>query len=465
MPLPRRPCLHNGKGPPAEKDKKALVRIASLTYKDTLIIYLYEHAGPSPTHAHADRHRPDLALDARNFRLRFGQFRFGAGACGSRRAMGRGCGIGRPDSGGGASADHRLDHALDVRRAVSIRPGGDEQPAVKPAPFAGNAIVHRAWPCRDGLGIFPLRQPARGAPSGRRPLPLSARFIIAGLALLFLTVSLGLAFALALTVPAAAQALGPMLANGVADHALAGLGGWFTLTAIGVSYELLPMFMLAPHERGAWGNAVFGTAILGFAAALLGGFESIKLLGQAAIGLAILLYLIDIARLYRDRKRRQIELHNQAAIGAFISLGIALVLALAAALSHGWTRAAPGLLFVVLFGWLSGLGLSQLYKIIPFLAWLARFGRRLGRGPVPRVQDLVNERYARYVFVAYFAAIAVGAAAAWLDLAPLLRGAIAVSLVATALLAREYRRAWRGHYAQTPRLAPVPGSPFHLPQP
>ncbi|MBX5473247.1 MAG: hypothetical protein IRZ23_12375, partial [Acetobacteraceae bacterium] len=299
----------------------------------------------------------------------------------------------------------------------------------------------------------------------RRPLPLSARFIIAGLALLFLTVSLGLAFALALTVPAAAQALGPMLANGVADHALAGLGGWFTLTAIGVSYELLPMFMLAPHERGAWGNAVFGTAILGFAAALLGGFESIKLLGQAAIGLAILLYLIDIARLYRDRKRRQIELHNQAAIGAFISLGIALVLALAAALSHGWTRAAPGLLFVVLFGWLSGLGLSQLYKIIPFLAWLARFGRRLGRGPVPRVQDLVNERYARYVFVAYFAAIAVGAAAAWLDLAPLLRGAIAVSLVATALLAREYRRAWRGHYAQTPRPAPVPGSPFHLPQP
>ncbi|MBX5452358.1 MAG: hypothetical protein K6U10_00290 [Acidobacteriia bacterium] len=299
----------------------------------------------------------------------------------------------------------------------------------------------------------------------KRPLPLSARFIIAGLVLLFLTVSLGLAFALALTVPAAAQALGPMLANGVADHALAGLGGWFTLTAIGVSYELLPMFMLAPHERGAWGHAVFGTAILGFAAALLGGFESIKLFGQAAIGLAILLYLIDIARLYRDRKRRQIELHNQAAIGAFISLGIGLALALAAALSHGWTRAAPSLLFVVLFGWLSGLGLSQLYKIIPFLAWLARFGRRLGRGPVPRVQDLVNERSARYVFVAYFAAIAVGAAAAWLGLAPFLRGAIAVSLVATALLAREYRRAWRGHYAQTPRPAPVPGSPFHLPQP
>jgi hypothetical protein len=299
----------------------------------------------------------------------------------------------------------------------------------------------------------------------KRPLPLSARFIIAGLALLLLTISLGLAFALALTVPAAAQALGPMLANGLADHVLAGLGGWFTLTAIGVSYELLPMFMLAPHERGAWGDAVFGTAVFGFAAALLGSLEAIKLIGQVAIGLAILLYVTDIARLYRDRKRRQIELHNQAAIGAFTSLGIALVLALAAGLSYGWSRAAPGLLFLVLFGWVSGLGLSQLYKIIPFLAWLARFGRRLGRGPVPRVQDLVNERSARYFFLAYFAAIAVGAAAAWFGLALLLRGAMAVSLAATVLLAREYRRAWHGHYAQTPQPAPLPGSPFHLPQP
>jgi len=83
------------------------------------------------------------------------------------------------------------------------------------------------------------------AREGRRPL--SAWFIVAGIALLVLTITLGLTFALALTVPQLAWALGPIVAAGLEYHVLAGIGGWFTLTAIGVSYELLPMFMLAPH--------------------------------------------------------------------------------------------------------------------------------------------------------------------------------------------------------------------------
>src|SRR6185437_8729259 len=109
--------------------------------------------------------------------------------------------------------------------------------------------------------------------------------------------------------------------------------------------------------------------------------------------------------------------------------------------------AAPPLLFVLIFGWLSGLGLSQLYKIIPFLAWLSRFGRRLGAGPVPRVQDLVNEKAAAWMFAAYFASVAVAAVAAFFDRSLLVRGAAGVMLVATLLLAREYWRAWQGYYA------------------
>ena len=77
--------------------------------------------------------------------------------------------------------------------------------------------------------------------------------VLTGLAFLLVTVLLGLSFALALTVPALAPDLAPLLA-GVGDHALAGLGGWFTLAAMGVSYKLLPMFMLAQEERGIVGD-------------------------------------------------------------------------------------------------------------------------------------------------------------------------------------------------------------------
>ena len=143
--------------------------------------------------------------------------------------------------------------------------------------------------------------------AGKRPLPLSARFVLAGLAFLLLTAALGLCFALALTVPGLGLVLAPLLAAGVEYHALAGIGGWFTLTAIGVSYELLPMFMLALHDRGAWGSVVFWIGVTGFAATLIAapaimfvpGIVVVEQIGRIAIALAVVLYLIDIVRLYR----------------------------------------------------------------------------------------------------------------------------------------------------------------------
>ena len=301
--------------------------------------------------------------------------------------------------------------------------------------------------------------------TGKRPLPLSARFVLAGLVFLLLTIALGITFGLALTVPSLGGALAPVVASGVEYHVLAGIGGWFTLTAIGVSYELLPMFMLAPHDRGAWGSAVLWIGVAGFAMAFGAGLAHLALIetiGRAAIGLALALYLIDVVRLYRSRRRRRIELHNRAVIGAFACLGLALLAAAAADISGELAEAAPPLLVLLLFGWLSGLGLSQLYKIVPFLAWLSRFGRRLGSGAVPRVQDLVREPAALPLFAIYFVAVAIATFAAWLGLAAFVRGAMVLSVGATLLLTREYWRAWQGHYVSAGHEPTAPSLPFGL---
>ena len=49
---------------------------------------------------------------------------------------------------------------------------------------------------------------------------------------------------------------------------------------------------------------------------------------------------------------------------------------------------------LIAFGWLSGLVLAKLYKIVAFLTWLGTYGPAMGRVPTPRVQDLVAERRA-----------------------------------------------------------------------
>ena len=112
-----------------------------------------------------------------------------------------------------------------------------------------------------------------------------------------------------------------------------------------------------------------------------------------------------------------------------------------------------------MFGWLGGLGLTQLYKIIPFLTWLGRYGSRLGRASVPRVQDLVRERRGGAWFVLYFAATVLAGGFALSGSALGFRTCIALVALATAGLVSEYWRAWRSYYSHAhpsePSIPPV----------
>ncbi|MHB1514544.1 MAG: hypothetical protein ACYCVY_02345 [Acidiferrobacteraceae bacterium] len=293
-----------------------------------------------------------------------------------------------------------------------------------------------------------------------RPLPLPGRFVRAGFIFLIITMSLGLLFAF--TFRASASSHGPLLhlASGVGYHAIAGVGGWLTLTAMGVSYKLLSMFMLAPEERGVLGEVVLWLGITGFGLTVAAGLldlvwqGSVMILAERAgwllIGASISAYLADLVRLYRARKRRRIELHNRAAAGAFISLAAALVTAAILVISGRAARVAPPLVVLALLGWLGGLGLTQLYKVIPFLSWLTRFGKLIGRGWVPRVQDLVCEPCAALWFFLYFAGVWLTVVGAAIETPLPMRGGAALSTLATLGLSREYWRAWRGTYVRFP---------------
>lgn len=282
------------------------------------------------------------------------------------------------------------------------------------------------------------------------PLSVPARFVAAGLACLLAVLALGVVFALVL---GGALSYGPALRlvhGGLAVHIAAGLGGWLTFTAMGVSYRLLAMFMLAPELDGrstrlgfALGCGALAVAIMGgIAAVVIGVSTTWILLAAGALALAcVALYGKDMVHLYRARKRRVIELNSKMAMLAQASMAAAVLLLLASLAMDRLVRHLPAVVYLLAFGWLSGLGLAKLYKIVPFLTWLECYGPVLGKKPTPRVQDLVTEQRARKWFLMYFVAVWLGSAGLLTGLAPLFRVTAAAALLATAGIAAHLLRA------------------------
>ena len=273
-----------------------------------------------------------------------------------------------------------------------------------------------------------------------RPLPLPARFVVVGLVSIAATATIGIIFALVLSGAITQVNFLKITASGIPIHVIAGLGGWLTFTAMGVSYRLLAMFMLAPEFDGRstraalyLGTSALVIAIAGGAAAIcLGGNLNLVLLAAAAFGIAALaFYGYDILRLYWARKRRNLELNSRVAILALLSLALAAALTIVTLALGNLPRHAGAIVFLLAFGWLSGLGVAKLYKIVPFLTWLECYGPVLGKAPTPRVQDLVVEERAIKWFLLYFLAVWLGTIALMVGYAPAFRGTVAVMIIAT----------------------------------
>ncbi len=285
-----------------------------------------------------------------------------------------------------------------------------------------------------------------------RPMPLPARFVSVGLASIVATVLLGGTFAFALFEREPGALLSALLASGVPIHATAGLGGWMTVTAMGVSYRLLAMFMLAPDVDARSGRTTLLAGSMSLAIAIVGGTVAIAfafglslVLSLAATSglLTLAFYARDVRRLYHSRKRRALELNTRMAVWSFASLCAAAALGLVFALTGSFSRHIGAVAFLIVFGWLSGLILANLYKIVPFLTWLETYGPVMGRTPTPRVQDLVVESRALKWFVLFFASAWAASAALLIEQQLAFRTAALVMTGATLCIVHEFVRARR----------------------
>lgn len=280
-------------------------------------------------------------------------------------------------------------------------------------------------------------------------IDLSGRLVLTGLAALALTITLGAAMAFSfagISMPPIEN----LVAEGKQFHAALGGLGWMTVAAIGVSYRLFSMFMLAPEGGRASSHWVLRLVLASLAllagaaimtATVIGGVPVLLAAALLTTSVAIGIYLFDIAAIYRARRRKQLELNSIAGLAAAGFLPVALLM-LAFSLVSGNAAFYSAVAYYLLgLGWLSGLGLAQLYKIVPFLTWMENYGPVMGRAPVPRVQDLVDEKHGGQLFVVWFGAVAAGAVALLAGSAVAFRLASLCQLFAVGGLMVEYGRA------------------------
>ncbi|MFO0983520.1 MAG: hypothetical protein U1E76_17610 [Planctomycetota bacterium] len=175
--------------------------------------------------------------------------------------------------------------------------------------------------------------------------------------------------------------------------------GFFAMLIMGVSLKLIEMFMLSHgvSERPAWvALLAFNLGLLVLTAHFLFGAAPLLFAaGVALLALAIALYLWQVARLYRHRLRRRTEvawwhtLMGLCYLALALSIGITLGFDLVPA---GW-RASLTLLYglFALPGFVGGVIVGQMYKIVPFLVWFHRFSKHAGLRAIPTASELLGQ--------------------------------------------------------------------------
>ncbi len=278
---------------------------------------------------------------------------------------------------------------------------------------------------------------------GRRAHEAS-RYVLLGISCLAVTVFLGALFALAVSGTIAIPLVVSFVVGAAPLHAGFGLVGWMTFAAIGVSYKLLPMFLLSNDMKASKTlrrGAVSVVFLLGLALAAMpfdtGAAHLLALLATLFFAVTTAAYVVELLGAYSDRRRKTLEVNTHWSLPAFAMLGASAVLYPPCLVTGMPSNILVAIGYLFVFGWLTGLGLAQLLKIVPFLTWIEAFGPLLGRRPTPRLTDLVNGGRASVWFVIFYASVAGAAAAIALDLDHAFRAAAFAQFGSTAAIAAE----------------------------
>jgi hypothetical protein len=219
------------------------------------------------------------------------------------------------------------------------------------------------------------------------------------------------AVALALTFLASTLVLGIVLLHNIhtgflaearlrtlAMHLHVALAGWVLIMIVGMAHRLLPMFLLAHGVDSRWTSravALLAIGVVVLVSGLAWSSRGITWIGAALLEGGLAAFIVQSRLYFKHRVRRRIDVGMRfvATSLVFMALGGVAGAALLAQRPVP-TRLAVAYLVLGLLGGIVLFVIGQFYKIVPFLAWIARFRARVGKEKLPAVADLYSARVA-----------------------------------------------------------------------
>ena len=184
-------------------------------------------------------------------------------------------------------------------------------------------------------------------------------------------------------------------------HIVLVLGGYITLTIMGLSMILIPMFGLS---HGFDSSSVelsfklmFGAVILYFLSTLFG-FSIGKFISILMIFSSVTLYIKQVYILYQIRARKENDVWAKSMFVGYGALIFSSMLGFAYILTNYENFLMSSIWFLIM-GFFAFLINGHLYKIIPFLVWFERYSPLVGKQKVPMLNEMLPKRMARCQFL------------------------------------------------------------------
>jgi len=184
-------------------------------------------------------------------------------------------------------------------------------------------------------------------------------------------------------------------------HAVMVLAGYVTLTIMGLSMILVPMFGLSHGFDDSAVNLSFklmvGAVILYFISTIID-INIGKFIALIMIFLSITLYIKQVYILYQIRARKENDIWAKSLFVGYGALIFSVILGFAYTLTHYENFLMAGSWFLIM-GFFAFLINGHLYKIIPFLVWFEKYSPLVGKEKVPMLHEMLPKRMARCQFL------------------------------------------------------------------